>query len=132
MVQYGMPASTDIVCPSCRREMKHFVEESIEDTMHFDGKFYRTFKRLVLSPGSVTRHFEQGRAVPFMKPVQLFIVSNLLFFILVGPSRIFAISLGRYPGSDSWGSCQWAMSFLFLLTLQTYHFFLFDKIIHSF
>lgn len=122
-MQYATPdTATNIVCPSCGQDLtgnfcsrcgekkrgphnftlKHFVEESIEDITHFDGKFYRTFKNLVLSPGSLSRHFEQGRVVPFMKPVQLFIVSNLLFFVLVSQSNIFAISLRSYLTSDSY------------------------------
>ncbi len=116
-----MPA-TDTICPSCSQEMtgkfcsrcgekkrgaqhytlKHFVEESIEDITHIDGKFYRTFRNLFGRPGSLSRHFEQGRVVPFMKPAQLFIVSNLLFFILVGQSNIFAVPLGSYLSADSY------------------------------
>jgi hypothetical protein len=123
MVQNATPtAHTDTICPSCGQEiiekfcsrcgekkrgahhftLKHFGEESIEGITHFDGKFFGTIKRLFFSPGALTRHFEQGRNVPFMKPLQLFIVSNLLFFILVGQSNIFAISLGSYLGSDNY------------------------------
>ncbi len=110
------PQTENPICPSCggvftgafcarcgqkkpspqRFTLKHFFEESIEGFTHFDNKFFRSIKLLFFKPGSLSRHFEQGRTVPFMKPVQLFIVSNFLFFLLVGRSNIFAVGLSSY------------------------------------
>jgi hypothetical protein len=108
----------DDLCPSChavftgpfcsacgekRRShhdltIRHFVEESIEGFTHFDGKFLRSLGVLFKKPGLLTKHFEEGIRVPYMKPVQLFFVSNLLFFILSGGMNVFAISLKNYIG----------------------------------
>ncbi|RYY97512.1 MAG: DUF3667 domain-containing protein [Chitinophagaceae bacterium] len=74
----------------------HFIEESIEGFTHFDNKFLRTLKLLLFRPGALTVHFAGGRKVPYMKPMQLFIVSNLLFFLLVGGANVFAHRLGNY------------------------------------
>ncbi|WP_345255896.1 DUF3667 domain-containing protein [Flaviaesturariibacter amylovorans] len=74
----------------------HFIEESIEGFTHFDNKFLRTLKLLLFRPGMLTTHFAEGRKVPYMKPMQLFIVSNLLFFLLVGAGNVFAHRIGNY------------------------------------
>ncbi|MDB5253829.1 MAG: hypothetical protein JWP27_2998 [Flaviaesturariibacter sp.] len=76
----------------------HFIEESVEGFTHFDNKFIRSFKTLFTRPGLMTTHFEEGVRVPYMKPVQLFFVSNLLFFVLSGGMNVFAISLKNYTG----------------------------------
>jgi len=110
------PQTTETICPSCgggingafcarcgekkpskhRLTLKHFFEETIEGFTHFDNKFFRSVKLLFFKPGALSAHFEVGRTVPFMKPVQLFIVSNLLFFFLVGRSNIFAVGFSSY------------------------------------
>ncbi|HVG11866.1 MAG TPA: DUF3667 domain-containing protein [Flavisolibacter sp.] len=78
--------------------LPHFIEESIEGITHFDNKFFRSIRDMIASPGLLTRNFEEGRKVKFMKPVQLFIVCNVLFFLLVGESNIFAVHLDSYLG----------------------------------
>ncbi len=105
-----------IVCPSCssvingrfcstcgekkitRKDftIKHFLEESIEGLTHFDGKFFRSVKTLSIRPGLLTSYFEEGKRVLYMKPLQLFIVCNLIFFLFVSRSNVFSISLGSY------------------------------------
>jgi len=104
------------LCPSCGREItgkycancgekkmthhdlsiKHFIEESVESFIHFDNKFFRSVKLLFTQPGALTIHFEQGRKVPFMKPVQLFVICNLLFFLLVGGMNVFSVPLKNF------------------------------------
>jgi hypothetical protein len=112
-----MQEQTDVnTCPSCGKmftgkfcsycgekqmshhdlSMKHFAEESLESFTHFDNKFFRSIKQLLFKPGNLTKHFEEGRRVPFMKPVQLFVICNLLFFLLVGNANIFAVPLRNY------------------------------------
>src|SRR5690242_9057720 len=64
--------------------LRHFIEESVEGFTHFDNKLLRTLRSLFFKPGSLTASFESGQRVTYMKPVQLFIISNLVFFILSG------------------------------------------------
>lgn len=110
------PSLTTIKCPSCGQRLtgnfcaqcgekkpvsnefslRSFAEETVEGFTHFDTKFFKSIKTLILKPGALTRHFEEGRRVRFMKPVQLFIISNLLFFLMVGGANIFAIPLKNY------------------------------------
>lgn len=79
---------------------RHFIEESIEGITHFDNKFFRSIRYLLFQPGLLTRNFEDGRKVRFMKPMQLFIICNVLFFLLVGGANIFAVHLNSYLSSS--------------------------------
>lgn len=76
--------------------LKHQAEELLEGFTHFDNKFFRTVKLLVTKPGVLTRQFTAGVRVPYMKPFQLFIVCNLLFFFLQGKGNVFAQGLLTY------------------------------------
>lgn len=95
---------SDRFCSTCGEKqvtnkdftIKHFLEQTVEGLTHFDNKFFRSIKILFKYPGKLTSFFEQGIRVPYMKPVQLFIVSNLLFFLLASSSNIFSIPLSSY------------------------------------
>jgi hypothetical protein len=90
--------------------LRHFLEESFEGLTHFDNKFFRTLKLLLAKPGQLTVHFFEGRRVPYMKPFQLFIVVNLLFFFLA-KSNLFAIGLHNYITYDPYVSMDMVQQF---------------------
>jgi hypothetical protein len=91
-------------CPACGEKkidrhdfaLKHFVEETFEGLTHFDNKFFKTVKALVTQPGQLSVYFAKGRRVQYLKPFQLFIICNLLFFLLVGKMNTFSISLSGF------------------------------------
>jgi hypothetical protein len=111
-----MSQTNAIHCPSCnavitknfcancgekKRSLRdlsfsHYAEQTVEGISHFDGKFFRTIKLLFTKPGMLSLHFEQGRRVPYMKPFQLFIVVNLLFFLISRGTNLFALSLSSF------------------------------------
>lgn len=82
-------------CPNCGEKrfdshsltIKHYLEETFEGLAHFDNKFFRTIKTLVARPGKLSREYVEGRRVRYMKPVQFFLVVNVLFFVLTLPNR---------------------------------------------
>lgn len=63
--------------------LKHFAEEALENVTHFDNKFFRTIKVLFTRPGKLSEDFSNGVRVNYMKPLQLYIVCNLIFFVAV-------------------------------------------------
>lgn len=63
--------------------VKHFVEETFEGIVHFDNKFFRTIKILFAKPGQLSLDYVEGRRGRYMKPIQFFLVINLLFFVLM-------------------------------------------------
>lgn len=91
-------------CPACGEKrvsahdfsLGHFIEESIEGFTHFDNKFFRSIKILRTRPGLLSRYHSEGRRVRYMKPFQLFIISNILLFLILGKQNPFSISLSAY------------------------------------
>jgi hypothetical protein len=60
-----------------------FIEHSIDIFIHFDSKFFKTFKKLFFNPGRLTNDFNTGRRVLNMKPMQLFVFSSVIFYFLL-------------------------------------------------
>ncbi|QKJ31649.1 DUF3667 domain-containing protein [Mucilaginibacter mali] len=90
-------------CPSCGEKsfdpkqlsLKEFAEELFEGFMHFDNKFFRTVKMLITKPGQLSLEYTHGRRVYFMRPIQFFLVVNLLFFVLAF-HNMYSLSLYNY------------------------------------
>lgn len=113
--------TTNTICPSCSSiitgmfcsncgerqishrdfSLSHFIEEGIETFTHIDNnKLLNSLKLLITKPGILTKNYFNGRRMPFMKPLQLFIVCNLLFFFLLGKSNLLAIQFYGYKTFD--------------------------------
>ncbi|RAK66118.1 hypothetical protein DLM85_15600 [Hymenobacter edaphi] len=57
----------------------HFLEHAVDTATHFDLKVVKGAWSLLRRPGLMTREVLAGRRVPWPKPLQLFLVVNLLF-----------------------------------------------------
>ena len=57
----------------------HFAENAFETFTHFDIRSLRALKVLVLKPGELTRAYLDGRRRPYVGPVQLFVILNIVF-----------------------------------------------------
>lgn len=77
-------------CPQCGEKkfdphsltLKHVIEEGIEGFTHADHNIFHTLNILLFKPGQLSLEYVEGRRVKFMKPLGLFLVINLLFFLL--------------------------------------------------
>jgi hypothetical protein len=84
--------------------LKHFAEEALETFAHVDGRVFFTFRALVTAPGSLAANFLAGRRKAQMGPLQLFVICNLLYF-LVQPLTAFApftSTLAMQTGARPW------------------------------
>ncbi|MFA7420919.1 MAG: DUF3667 domain-containing protein [Melioribacteraceae bacterium] len=61
----------------------HLVEEGIESFFHIDRKALVTLKLLILSPGELSKEFNEGRRVKFIPPIRLYVLISFLFFFLL-------------------------------------------------
>lgn len=95
-----MIATVSWTCPSCRgavstpycpqcgeqplrpRELTlhGLAEQVFEAFTNIDGRLLRSFRCLVMRPGLLTVAFLEGRRKPYLGPVALFLVANVLFF----------------------------------------------------
>ena len=63
--------------------VKNFIEQAVDVFTHFDSKIIKSAYLLVIKPGFVTSEYLAGRRVKYAKPVQLFFVLNIIYFVIL-------------------------------------------------
>lgn len=96
------PSNTATVCATCgamlhgrfcaqcgerrlapdKHSVRRFVADTIQDLTNLDARFYRSFALLFRRPGLLTREYLAGRQVRYLRPLQLFLMANLLYFVV--------------------------------------------------
>lgn len=74
-----------------REKFRHMLTHFVFDLFHFDGKFFRTMKYLLLRPGFLAQEHLRGRRMDYLHPIRLYIFTSaffFLFFFMVSPSMI--------------------------------------------
>lgn len=69
--------------------VKKYLTDALDAFTHFDGKFFKTVKYLLGYPGKLTVEYFAGRRVKLMKPLQLYLVIALLYFIFLKSFDLF-------------------------------------------
>jgi hypothetical protein len=75
-------------CPACGERplrvreltMRGLFEHMFEAFTNIDSRLIRSFRRLFSSPGFLTVAYLDGRRKPYMGPVSVFLIANVLFF----------------------------------------------------
>ncbi len=62
--------------------LRRFVEHLFEAFTHADGKIFLTLRSLLTRPGRLTADYLRGKRKPYIAPLQLFLICNLIFFLL--------------------------------------------------
>ena len=75
--------------------LKKLLSETVDIFTHIDSKIFTTLKFLLIKPGELSEAYVTGLRKPFMKPFQIFLLTNILFFLLLSDVDIF-----RIPSSD--------------------------------
>lgn len=60
----------------------HFLAHAVHDITHFDSKIFRSLIPLFFRPGVLTQEYLAGRRSRYLKPVTLFVLLNLFFFLV--------------------------------------------------
>jgi len=87
-------------CPTCGEQratdrhysLRHLGEELFETLFHADGRAIRTFRALIARPGALTAAYMRGERKPYVAPLQLFFLANIVFFVWVGITHINTFS----------------------------------------
>ncbi|HEV2131120.1 MAG TPA: DUF3667 domain-containing protein [Longimicrobiaceae bacterium] len=77
-------------CPSCGekqvseedRSLRRFLGEAVHTFTNLESSVFRTCGALVARPGHLTAEYLAGRRKRYIRPLQLFIICNLLFFVV--------------------------------------------------
>ena len=95
------PAGTANICKNCSNEFEgkfcnqcgekvihehersilHFLEGVFHVITHIDSKILRNLKLIILRPGFISKNLAEGIRRPFMKPIPMFFVANLIYFL---------------------------------------------------
>lgn len=111
-------------CPSCRRAIATpycstcgerrrdprdltlggLLNQAFEAFTNIDGRVLRSFRWLLVSPGSLTVAFVEGRRKPFLGPVALFLVANVVFFGAesLTSGLVFSTPLSSHLNDQPW------------------------------
>jgi hypothetical protein len=60
--------------------VRHFAREFAQELLDVDGRVPRTFRRLFLSPGFLTREYLAGRRVVWLTPLKVYLLTSVAMF----------------------------------------------------
>jgi hypothetical protein len=83
------------------RSLKHYLSDLFNAFTFIDGKFFRSLRSLILSPGTMSSSVSRGIRQPYMKPIAFFFVANFIYF-LFPVFNIFNTSLAIQLDSVHW------------------------------
>lgn len=87
------------------KSIRSFFSSLFHEMTTLDGKFLRTLVLMLRKPGEVSYHYMNGRRVPFYKPVSMFFVANLLYFLF---PPVTALNSGLYIQMNMLPHSKWA------------------------
>ncbi len=81
---------SDKYCAACGEKrfepedltLHHFAEHAVEAFTHADGKIFATLRSLVLRPGEMSADYIRGRRKPYLAPLGLFLICNVIYFLV--------------------------------------------------
>jgi hypothetical protein len=80
----------DNFCPSCGQEnhthklpVRHFLLEFLESLTHFDTKVFRTFRDMIVTPGLVTKNYNNNKRAQYVPPARIYVFMSFIFFFLI-------------------------------------------------
>ncbi len=91
-------------CPDCGQaapgpadySLRAYAAELVGQVTNTDGKVARSMWTLAARPGLLTVDHLQGRRARYLRPLQIFLLVNVLLFIAAPQVPLFSYSLERY------------------------------------
>ena len=75
------------------RKLNIFVAKVLIATTFVDNKFIKSLWLTVRKPGFLSREYVDGRRVQYMRPLQMFFILNLVYFLFPGVLQMFNSTL---------------------------------------
>ncbi|MEO8448100.1 MAG: DUF3667 domain-containing protein [bacterium] len=63
--------------------IKKFLTQTVDVLAHFDSKLFKSVYYLVARPGFLPYEYNHGRRVKYAKPIQIFFVLNIIYFLIL-------------------------------------------------
>ena len=89
-----------------RSERRRVLRDALAELLNADSRVWRSFRSLFLEPGRLSEEYLAGRRRPWLSPVQLFLICNVAFFILLEflPAHVFTTRLSDHFNSHPYGT----------------------------
>jgi len=80
-----------------------FVRDAAAGAFDLDSRLWRSFWLLLRRPGLLTAEWARGRRTPYIAPLQLFLIANLVFFVVLSTLGGFSTFTTRleYHGTQA-------------------------------
>jgi len=99
-------------CPDCGEHplqtrdltLRGLFEQVFEAFTNIDSKLLRSMRNLLIHPGSLTVAYVEGRRKPFLGPVPLFLIANVIFFAVesLTGGKVFTTPLESHLHTQPW------------------------------
>ncbi|MFL6593078.1 MAG: DUF3667 domain-containing protein [Luteimonas sp.] len=99
-------------CPSCgeRRlapadlRLRDVLVQAFNALTSVDGRLLRSLRDVCLRPGELTLAYLEGRRKPYLGPLELFFLANVVFFALqsLADTRSFSTTLASHLQQQDW------------------------------
>ena len=98
-------SETDQFCGNCGQKRTRLeislwslVSDFLAQQFSLEGKLFRTLKALLVSPGKLTNDFCEGRRARYFTPIQIYLITGVVFFLVLdifsGFDRLSPIQVG--------------------------------------
>ena len=64
------------------QSLRHLLVDNLREVLNLDARLYRTLAALLFEPGRLTREYMAGRRVRLLRPLQIFLIGNLVYFVV--------------------------------------------------
>ncbi len=101
-----------LYCPRCGQETRErrapFVEllRELFDHLSLDSKLPRSLCALLLQPGRLTEHYLAGRRTRYVKPLRMYLVLSVAFFLLFSLQSPDVTNTNVYVGDQLIGEAK--------------------------
>lgn len=119
---------TSAYCPDCGENERHTHEPTLkvlfahffEAFTNIDSRLLRSFRYLATRPGDLTNAYLRGQRKPYLGPVTLFLIINVLFFAVeaLTGGKVFNAPLDSHLKTQPWSD---AVQSLIARTLESRH-----------
>lgn len=99
---YSFTDSEIRYCPKCGQENSDkrvsfgtLIMDFLGDYFTFDSRLFRSVGRLLISPGYLSLAFNEGKRVPYIPPLRMFLLTGVIFFTILS-YQYNHLSLGNF------------------------------------
>lgn len=76
-------------CPNCGQKnqdillpLRVHLGDVFESIFNWDSRFFRSLKVLFVSPGKITREYNEGKRARYVPPLRMYLIASVLYFLL--------------------------------------------------